>query len=157
MSDLHATRPRAPNPSAGASAVRPPLGSIAGVLLGAISLTLGLVGGVGAQATDNAAADSKASTADHSKFEQLQGPFASGPDVTKACLGCHTEAAKQVHKSIHWTWEYTNPATGQLLGKKHVACRSESVAGRLGKHSLFFGLPEYCTLLGHGAAGAGAA
>jgi hypothetical protein len=60
------------------------------------------------------------STADHTKFKELQGPFASGPEVTKACLGCHTEASKQVHKSLHWTWDYTNPKTGQRLGKKNV-------------------------------------
>lgn len=60
------------------------------------------------------------STADHSKFEQLQGPFATGPDVTEACLGCHTEAAKQLHKTSHWTWAFENPVTGQMLGKKNV-------------------------------------
>lgn len=32
-------------------------------------------------------------TADHTKFKELQREFASGPDVTKACLSCHTEAA----------------------------------------------------------------
>jgi octaheme c-type cytochrome (tetrathionate reductase family) len=60
------------------------------------------------------------STADHSKFEELDIDFKSGPQVTKACLQCHTEAAKQIHKTKHWTWEYTNPDTGQKLGKKHV-------------------------------------
>ena len=30
-----------------------------------------------------------ASTADHAKFDELDGPFASGPEVTKACLACH--------------------------------------------------------------------
>ncbi len=68
----------------------------------------------------NSASPPKTSTADHRKFDELQGPFETGPDVTKACLGCHTEAAKQVHKSIHWTWEYAHPETGQLLGKKHI-------------------------------------
>ncbi|MBN8488558.1 MAG: tetrathionate reductase family octaheme c-type cytochrome, partial [Burkholderiales bacterium] len=58
------------------------------------------------------------STADHSKFKELQGPFASGEEVTKACLSCHTEAAQQVMATRHWTWEYTNPQTGQKLGKK---------------------------------------
>lgn len=58
------------------------------------------------------------STADHSKFKELQGPFASGSEVTKACLSCHTEAGKQVMGTRHWTWEYTNPDTGQKLGKK---------------------------------------
>jgi hypothetical protein len=67
-----------------------------------------------------AAAVTNASTADHSKFKELQQNFKSGPDVTKACLKCHTEAAKQIHKTTHWTWEYRNPANGQLLGKKHL-------------------------------------
>ncbi len=60
------------------------------------------------------------STADHSKFKALQQPFASGPEVTKACLTCHTEAARQVHKTKHWTWEFMNPDTKQRLGKKNV-------------------------------------
>jgi len=60
------------------------------------------------------------STADHSKFKELEGPFATGPEVTKACLTCHTEAAKQVHKSKHWTWEFLNPQSKQRLGKKNV-------------------------------------
>jgi len=58
------------------------------------------------------------STADHSKYEILQGPFNSGPEVTRACLSCHTEVGKHFMKSIHWTWEYTHPETGQKLGKK---------------------------------------
>ena len=60
------------------------------------------------------------STADHSKFKELQRPFQSGPEVTKACLTCHTEAAKQIHQTQHWKWEYVNPGTGQTLGKRHV-------------------------------------
>lgn len=35
------------------------------------------------------------STADHTKFKALQQEFNSGPEVTKACLSCHTQAAKQ--------------------------------------------------------------
>ena len=60
------------------------------------------------------------STADHSKFKELQQAFKSGPEVTKACLSCHTEAAKQVHKTKHWTWEFLNPENNQQLGKKNV-------------------------------------
>ncbi|WP_274620291.1 tetrathionate reductase family octaheme c-type cytochrome [Colwellia maritima] len=60
------------------------------------------------------------STADHSKFAQLNQPFTNGSEVTKACLECHTEAGHQFMQNIHWTWEYKNPKTGQLLGKKHV-------------------------------------
>ncbi|WP_320007593.1 tetrathionate reductase family octaheme c-type cytochrome [Maridesulfovibrio sp.] len=43
-------------------------------------------------------------TADHSKFDALKQPFKSGPEVTRACLTCHTEAGHQFHKTIHWTW-----------------------------------------------------
>lgn len=43
-------------------------------------------------------------TADHSKFEVLQQSFKSGPEVTRACLSCHTEAAKQIQKTLHWRW-----------------------------------------------------
>jgi cytochrome c2 len=51
-----------------------------------------------------AAATTNSSTADHSKFKELQQNFKSGPEVTKACLKCHTEAAKQIQKTTHWTW-----------------------------------------------------
>ena len=60
------------------------------------------------------------STADHKKFEALKKPFANGSEVTKACLTCHTEAGHQFMKSIHWTWEYKNPKTGQTLGKDNL-------------------------------------
>jgi len=60
------------------------------------------------------------STADHSKFEELKQDFSSGPEVTKACLTCHTEAGHQFMENIHWTWSYENEKTGQLLGKKHL-------------------------------------
>ncbi|UCH74569.1 MAG: tetrathionate reductase family octaheme c-type cytochrome [Rhodospirillales bacterium] len=60
------------------------------------------------------------STADHSKFKELEGPFETGPEVTRACLQCHTEAARQIHKTKHWTWSAVNERTGQLLGKRNV-------------------------------------
>lgn len=77
-------------------------------------------GALGQAATDTSAAKEASSTADHSKFSALAGPFDSGPAVTKACLSCHTEASRQIHQTQHWKWEYKNPQTGQLLGKKHV-------------------------------------
>ena len=48
-------------------------------------------------------------TADHSKFQQLQfdpqvQKIMKPEDVTKACLGCHNQAALQFHQTIHWTW-----------------------------------------------------
>lgn len=63
---------------------------------------------------------SSPSTADHSQFKSLQQPFKSGPEVTEACLGCHTEASKQLQETTHWTWEFPHPETGQMLGKRHV-------------------------------------
>lgn len=62
----------------------------------------------------------KKSTADHSKFKELQVDFKNGPEVTKACLECHTEASKQLHKTKHWNWDYINADTKQHLGKKNV-------------------------------------
>lgn len=73
---------------------------------------------LGVAATLATAPTRKQSTADHSKFKELKGPFTSGSEVTKACLSCHTEAAQQVMGTRHWTWEYTNPDTGQKLGKR---------------------------------------
>ena len=60
------------------------------------------------------------STADHSKFKELNREFKNGPEVTKACLTCHTEAAKQVQHTKHWTWESTDPKTGKVRGKKNI-------------------------------------
>ncbi|MBB4285318.1 tetrathionate reductase family octaheme c-type cytochrome [Roseospira goensis] len=61
------------------------------------------------------------STADHTTFEELQGPFDSGPAVTAACLECHVNAADQLHRTTHWTWAFDNALTGQTdLGKRNV-------------------------------------
>ncbi len=60
------------------------------------------------------------STTDHTQLEELQGPFNTGPEVTRVCLECHNMAGHQFKKNKHWTWEYTHPKTGQLLGKKHL-------------------------------------
>ena len=66
-------------------------------------------------------------TADHSKFEILMQEFESGPEVTKACLSCHTEAAKQIQKTIHWQWiSPTDP--DQKLGKMGLVVNNFCVA-----------------------------
>lgn len=56
-------------------------------------------------------------TADHSKHQALKQEFSSGPEVTEACLSCHSEAASQFQETIHWTW--MDPATedSSKLGK----------------------------------------
>lgn len=61
-----------------------------------------------------------ARTADHAKFKELQKVFKSAPEVTEACLACHTEAATQVQHTKHWTWDVVNPSNGQKLGKKNL-------------------------------------
>lgn len=43
-------------------------------------------------------------TTDHSRLKPLQGDFRSGDEITAACLSCHSEAASQFHKTLHWTW-----------------------------------------------------
>lgn len=87
-------------------------------LLAATVLTAALI----APAWCDGAGDAKPASlkADHSTFKVLQQDFKSGPEVTKACLSCHTETAKQIHQTQHWKWEYVNPITKQVLGKKHV-------------------------------------
>ena len=59
-------------------------------------------------------------TADHTKFDELKGPFTNGSKVTQACLGCHTETGEHFMQNIHWTWSYQNPNTGQQLGKRYL-------------------------------------
>ena len=57
---------------------------------------------------------------DHSLFPQLAGPFENPQEVTVACLECHADSATQVMATVHWTWEYTDPVTGQELGNNNV-------------------------------------
>ena len=75
------------------------------------------LGMVAHAASDSDTAKLLKSTSDHTKFKALQQVFNSGPEATKACLSCHTEAAKQLQRTEHWKWEYRSPQ-GQLLGKK---------------------------------------
>jgi octaheme c-type cytochrome (tetrathionate reductase family) len=39
----------------------------------------------------------------------LEGPFESGRDVTRACLACHPDDARELMATSHWTWR------GQLI------------------------------------------
>ncbi len=83
-------------------------------------LSAAMLLGAGAAFADEAKPLKLNTTADHSKFKDLQKVFKSGPEVTKACLVCHTEAAGQIHRTKHWKWEFLNPENGQKLGKKNV-------------------------------------
>jgi octaheme c-type cytochrome (tetrathionate reductase family) len=84
------------------------------------AVTITLVFSVCSANTTTPSYSAQSSTADHSQFEELQKPFKTGPEVTQACLGCHTEASKQLHQTTHWTWAFDNELTGQALGKKNV-------------------------------------
>jgi octaheme c-type cytochrome (tetrathionate reductase family) len=56
-------------------------------------------------------------TADHSQHDALKKNFRSGPEITQACLSCHSEAEKQFHKTIHWTWKAHKNEAGIQMGK----------------------------------------
>ena len=89
--------------------------------IGVATVLLALAGPAVAQQANTPQIPGSGSTADHSKFEILNKDFTSGPEVTEACLSCHTEADDQVQMhSIHFDWEYEHPETGQKLGKRNV-------------------------------------
>ena len=56
-------------------------------------------------------------TTDHSKLAGLDRVFASGQEVTAACVSCHSEAATQFRKTIHWTWLGSRDGDGKRFGK----------------------------------------
>lgn len=85
-------------------------------------VTCAVTGLAFAAQTSSAQVQQKTSTTtDHRQLPALQGPFKTGPEVTKACLSCHNMAGHQVMKSVHWQWEVTSPTTGKKLGKKWAA------------------------------------
>ena len=45
----------------------------------------------------------------HASLEDLQGPFASGPAVTAACLGCHENVGDHFINTAHWKWAGATP------------------------------------------------
>ena len=56
---------------------------------------------------------------DHTPFFDGE-TFATGPEVTAKCLQYHPGAAGEVMATSHWTWESTDPVTGQLVGKNNI-------------------------------------
>ena len=56
---------------------------------------------------------------DHAEF--IEGPFASGPEVTETCLACHEDAAAEVMATTHWTWA----AAQQWEGSDGVEARGK--------------------------------
>ncbi|MCP4694879.1 MAG: tetrathionate reductase family octaheme c-type cytochrome [Desulfobacterales bacterium] len=56
-------------------------------------------------------------TTDHSRLKPLQQIFTSGPQVTRACVSCHSEAEVQFHQTIHWTWMASEKGDAKKRGK----------------------------------------
>jgi octaheme c-type cytochrome (tetrathionate reductase family) len=78
----------------------------------------------------------KRPTADHRRFEALKKELKSGPEVTRACLTCHTEAARQVMQTSHWTWICPR-------AKAELASRQRRAVGK-GEHVI----NNFCIALG---------
>lgn len=85
-----------------------------------LGLTVARTEAVPQEPSDLRPEPSQASTADHSKFEVLQQEFENAIEVTRACLTCHTEAAKQVMETFHWTWTREDLSTEKKVGKQVV-------------------------------------
>jgi len=60
----------------------------------------------------------------------MTGPFATPMDVTKACLECHEDAAKQIMATSHWTWavEQELPGRGKVVRGKINAVNNFCIA-----------------------------
>ena len=89
-----------------------------------VALALLLMAGTGQARSVQAESGSRqegaaVSTADHAKFKVLHQEFRSGPEVTRACLECHTEAGHQLQATYHWTWQSHGGVQGGI-GKKNV-------------------------------------
>ncbi|MBT7040144.1 MAG: tetrathionate reductase family octaheme c-type cytochrome [Bacteroidetes bacterium] len=59
----------------------------------------------------------------HFKLEELQKQFESGPEVTKACLSCHTERGKELLHTSHWLWQREEEIEGKgivPIGKRNI-------------------------------------
>jgi len=55
---------------------------------------------------------------DHSEF--FCEPLKSGPEVTRACLECHDEAATDVMKTSHWTWSSLQTIDGKKVNRGKI-------------------------------------
>ena len=68
-------------------------------------------------------------TVDHAKIEVLNQDFTSGEEITKACLSCHSEAATQFHKTIHWTWLASGDKSDMRYGKAGYSVNNFCISG----------------------------
>ncbi len=96
--------------------------------LGRLMLALALTGmtavPLAAQQEVPAASAAPSSTADHSRFKELEGPFRTAAEVNETCLSCHNTGPEQLHGTIHFTWtapQSDDPEQTSALGMLHVA------------------------------------
>lgn len=54
---------------------------------------------------DNPWAHVKPTPVHTSHADILPGPYQTGQEVTQACLKCHPDAAAEIMKTTHWTWQ----------------------------------------------------
>jgi octaheme c-type cytochrome (tetrathionate reductase family) len=80
------------------------------------------------EALNTSSSSNKTTTADHSQFEELNQEFDYAPDITEACLGCHNQASKQIHKTFHWTWGAM--VDGKMVGKGQNGFNNYCVAAK---------------------------
>lgn len=54
--------------------------------------------------------------------DRIEGPIATGQDVTKQCLECHEDAATDFMKTSHWTWTREQEVNGKTYkrGKRNA-------------------------------------
>ena len=69
------------------------------------------------------------STIDHSKIDALNKDFKTGEEITKACISCHSEAATQFHKTIHWTWLASGDKKDIRYGKAGYSVNNFCISG----------------------------
>ncbi len=69
------------------------------------------------------------STINHAKADALNSDFTTGEEITKACLSCHSEAATQFHKSIHWTWLASGDKSDIRYGKAGYSVNNFCISG----------------------------
>lgn len=69
------------------------------------------------------------STINHEKAKPLNKNFTTGEEITKACLSCHSEAAEQFHKTIHWTWLASGDKSDIRYGKAGYSVNNFCISG----------------------------
>lgn len=60
----------------------------------------------------------------------ITGPFQNGPEVTKACAGCHEKLTNQITQTVHWNWGKKQVINGKSVdyGKKNALGNSFCLA-----------------------------